>query len=72
MTGDTGRSGDDDSAKSAASDSEAALQAELQREAAEGGGTVDDMASDRNMSGSSTWVTLPDSPADGTSPEAAP
>jgi len=42
-----------------APDSEAALQRELKREEAEGGGTTGDMEADRNLSGSSTWVTLP-------------
>lgn len=42
------------------SDSEKALQEELRREAAEGKGAVGDAASNRNLSGSSTWETLPD------------
>jgi hypothetical protein len=41
-------------------DSEATLQAELRREAAEGKKLVGDMESNRNLSGSSTWDTLPD------------
>ena len=44
-------------------DTEAALQAELHREAAEGGKLVGDMQSNTNVSGSSTWTTLPE--ADG-------
>ena len=44
-------------------DTEAALKAELHREAAEGGKLVGDMESNRNVSGSSSWDTLPE--ADG-------
>lgn len=40
-------------------DSEEALQQELQREQAEGKDTIGDEATDRNLSGSSTWTTLP-------------
>jgi hypothetical protein len=40
-------------------DTEAALQRELKREKAEGSGTVGDMETERNLSGASTWVTLP-------------
>jgi len=39
------------------SDTEAALQRELKREQAEGGAAIGDMPIDRNLSGSSTWVT---------------
>jgi hypothetical protein len=46
-----------------AGDTEAALQAELLRESAEGGKLVGDMESNRNVSGSSSWDTLPE--ADG-------
>jgi hypothetical protein len=42
------------------SDSEKALQEELRREAAEGKGSVGDAARNNNLSGSSTWETLPD------------
>lgn len=45
------------------SDGEKALQEELRREASEGKGTVGDAASNRNLSGSSTWETLPDGDA---------
>jgi post-segregation antitoxin (ccd killing protein) len=41
------------------SDTEAALQRELKREQAEGSGAIGDMPIDRNVGGSSTWVTLP-------------
>jgi hypothetical protein len=45
-------------------DDEEALQEELRREAAEGRDAIGDVASDRTLSGSSTWVTLPDQDAD--------
>ena len=41
------------------SDTEADLQEELRREAAEGGDSVGDVGSNRTLSGSSTWETLP-------------
>ena len=37
-----------------------ALQAELRREAAEGRTLGGDLATDRTLSGSSSWVTLPE------------
>ena len=40
-------------------DSQAAVDQEILRETAEGSGVVGDMASNRNLSGSSTWTTLP-------------
>ena len=49
--------------KKSATDDDAALQEELRREAAEGKGLTGDAAQNRNLSGSSTWETLPD-PAD--------
>ena len=42
------------------SDSEARLQNELSREAAEGADSIGDVSSNRTLSGSSTWETLPD------------
>jgi hypothetical protein len=39
---------------------DAGLQEELNREASEGKDSVGDVASNRNLSGSSTWETLPD------------
>lgn len=42
------------------SDSEKMLQDELRREAGEGKGSVGDAAKNSNLSGSSTWETLPD------------
>ena len=47
-----------------APDSAAALQAELRREAAEQDGIGGDAATDRNLTGSSTWVTLGDRQGD--------
>lgn len=46
------------------SDSEKALQEELRREASEGKGSVGDAAKNSNLSGSSTWETLPDGEGD--------
>ena len=51
---DAGKKGD------AMSDSEKALQEELRREAAEGKGSVGDAGKNSNLSGSSTWETLPE------------
>lgn len=45
------------------SDSEKALQDELRREASEGKGSVGDAAKNSNLTGSSTWETLPDDDA---------
>jgi hypothetical protein len=42
------------------SDSEKALQEELRREAAEGKGSIGDAGKNNNLTGSSTWETLPD------------
>ena len=47
-------------ASDSTSDSEKALQEELRREAAEGKGSVGDAAKNNNLTGSSTWETLPD------------
>jgi hypothetical protein len=44
-------------------DSEKALQDELRREASEGKGSVGDAARNNNLTGSSTWETLPDDDA---------
>jgi hypothetical protein len=51
---------DANSTSNTQSDSEKALQEELRREAAEGKGSVGDAARNNNLSGSSTWETLPD------------
>jgi hypothetical protein len=53
-------------------DSEAALQEELRREAAERDTIGGDTATDRHLSGSSTWVTLPDAPTRRVSGREAP
>ena len=50
---------DANNASSTQSESEKALQEELRREAAEGKGSVGDAARNNNLSGSSTWETLP-------------
>lgn len=50
-------------------DSEDALQEELRREASERKDAIGDVDSNRNLSGSTTWETLPEdgsSPADNT------
>ena len=41
-------------------DSEESLEKELTREAAEGADSIGDIASNRTLSGSSSWETLPD------------
>jgi hypothetical protein len=41
-------------------DAEAPIQEELRREAAEGKGLIGDEAKNRNLTGSSTWETLPE------------
>ncbi|MEO8909819.1 MAG: hypothetical protein ABI408_06275 [Gemmatimonadaceae bacterium] len=40
-------------------DSTDALEQELERERSEGTDAIGDAATDRNLSGSSTWTTLP-------------
>ncbi|HET8823964.1 MAG TPA: hypothetical protein VFM77_02470 [Terriglobales bacterium] len=42
------------------SDSEAQLQEELSRESSEGADSIGDVSSNRTLSGSSSWETLPD------------
>jgi hypothetical protein len=49
-----------DAASAPKQDSEEALEAELSREAAEGADLLGDTKQNRNVSGSSTWETLPD------------
>ena len=41
-------------------DNEARLQEELSRESSEGADSIGDVSSNRTLSGSSTWETLPD------------
>jgi hypothetical protein len=50
--------------KDSKSDSEQALQDELRREAGEGKNSVGDAAKNSNLSGSSTWETLPEGEGD--------
>ncbi len=51
-------------------DSEAKLQEELSRESAEGAESVGDIGSNRTLSGSSTWETLPDDAPGGSDADA--
>lgn len=44
-------------------DTDASLQAELAREAAEGADSIGDIGSNRTVTGSSSWETLPDETA---------
>jgi hypothetical protein len=53
----SGKSGD-------SADSEDALQQELEQESAEGKDSVGDVRLNKNLSGASTWDTLPDEQAD--------
>jgi hypothetical protein len=46
-------------------DTEASLKNELAREAAEGADSIGDVASNRTVSGSSSWETLPHGAAGG-------
>ena len=48
-----------------ANDTEAGLQNELSREETEGTDSIGDIASNRTLSGSSSWETLPDDAAGG-------
>jgi hypothetical protein len=61
----TDRKNDKRSKSGKAGDTEASLQSELSREAAEGSDSIGDVASNRTVSGSSTWETLPDRSAGG-------
>jgi hypothetical protein len=64
----------DDNAKQTGkpADTDASLQSELSREAAEGSELSGDVMSNRNLSGSSSWETLPDeSDATGSVPKTA-
>jgi hypothetical protein len=45
-------------------DSEKGLQEELRRESAEVSDVIGDIAEDRNVSGSSSWTTLPKTDGD--------
>jgi hypothetical protein len=57
---DNEREGKAGKATEPASETDAALEEELRREAAEGKGLIGDEAKNRNLTGSSTWETLPD------------
>jgi hypothetical protein len=46
------------------SDSEDSLEKELEKESAEGKDSIGDVNSNRNLSGASSWDTLPDDEAD--------
>lgn len=52
----------DPQAGAAGSDSEEALRDELQRERKEAKGGIGDIAEDRNVTGSSSWLTDPPQP----------
>ena len=54
----------DEQQKKKAHDSEQGLQEELRRESAEVSDAIGDIAEDRNVSGSSTWTTLPEEPTE--------
>jgi hypothetical protein len=56
----SGEQNDENNTSNTQSDSEKALQEELRREAAEGKESVGDAGRNSNLSGSSTWETLPD------------
>ncbi|HJP60279.1 MAG TPA: hypothetical protein VJ865_09775 [Gemmatimonadaceae bacterium] len=51
------------SKSSEAADTDAGLQKELSREAAEGSDSIGDVSSNRTLTGSSSWETLPDQDA---------
>jgi hypothetical protein len=55
----------DPQAGATGSDSEEALRDELQRESKEAKGGIGDIAEDRNLSGSSSWLTDPPQPKNG-------
>lgn len=52
-----------------AGDTEAGLQDELSREAAEGADSIGNVAANRTVSGSSSWETLPDASSPGSNPK---
>ena len=57
----------DPQAGATGSDSEEALRDELQRESKEAQGGIGDIAEDRNVSGSSSWLTDPPQPRNNSS-----
>jgi hypothetical protein len=56
----TAKKNDKPNKASDAGDTDASLQNELSRETAEGADSVGDVGSNRTLSGSSSWETLPD------------
>jgi hypothetical protein len=52
-----------------AGDTESSLQDELSRESTEGADLIGDIASNRTVSGSSSWQTLPDEDSSGSNPQ---
>ncbi|MFL5481907.1 MAG: hypothetical protein ACJ8AK_06925 [Gemmatimonadaceae bacterium] len=61
----TERNNDNRNKSGAADDSEESLEKELSREAKEGADSLGDVGSNRTLSGSSSWETLPDESSDG-------
>jgi hypothetical protein len=55
-----------------AADTDASLQNELSREAEEGADSIGDVGSNRTLSGSSSWETLPEQAAGKDSGQAPP
>jgi hypothetical protein len=56
----TDRNNDNRNKSDAANDSDESLEKELSREASEGADSIGDIGSNRTLSGSSSWETLPD------------
>ena len=59
MADDSNNRNRDNQAGESGNDSEADLRDELQRESKEAQGGIGDIAEDRNLSGSSSWLTDP-------------
>lgn len=62
MADDRNRRDRDNQAAASGSDSESDLRDELQREQQEAKGGIGDIAEDRNLTGSSSWLTDPPQP----------
>jgi hypothetical protein len=62
MADDSNSRNRDPQAGATGSDSEEALRDELERESREAQGGIGDIAEDRNLSGSSSWLTDPPQP----------
>ena len=56
----TDKKNDSRNTSSKSGDTDASLQQELSREAAEGADSIGDVGTNRTVSGSSSWETLPD------------